>query len=120
MKKVINRLSTVPENIHPFWKNQFYLANKTGNFNNGVMKMTLFRNEDIASLDIPVLLICGDNDIFNDAASNYIAQECIPHVKIEVIKNAGHFVSFDQPELVNKVILEFLQSSKMHHRAGSY
>jgi pimeloyl-ACP methyl ester carboxylesterase len=41
-----------------------------------------------------------------------MAEKLIPNGQGEIIENAGHFLSVDQPEVVNQKILDFLASIK--------
>jgi pimeloyl-ACP methyl ester carboxylesterase len=57
---------------------------------------------------VPILVLIGDQDIINNNKSIEKAKRLLPIVEVEKIKNAGHFLSIDQPEIVNKRILDFL------------
>ena len=56
---------------------------------------------------MPVLLMIGDQDIINSEKSIGIAKKSFADLKSYTIKNAGHFLSVDQPEIVNKNIIDF-------------
>jgi pimeloyl-ACP methyl ester carboxylesterase len=56
----------------------------------------------------PVLLISGDQDVpFNNTISTYM-QSQIPSSRVYIIKNAAHMVNMEKPEPFNKLVLEFL------------
>jgi pimeloyl-ACP methyl ester carboxylesterase len=57
---------------------------------------------------MPVLLLIGDNDIINNQNSIERAKKNMKNVETAIIKDAGHFLSIDQSEIVNKKILDFL------------
>ena len=55
-------------------------------------------------------MLIGDNDIINNEKAVRVAEQDLVKGQGEVIPNAGHFVSVDQAEVVNKKILHFLKS----------
>ena len=58
-------------------------------------------------IDVPALLIFGERDpVFTLATLGGVETE-VPHLRVERIATAGHFVQTDAPELVNRLILEF-------------
>ena len=38
-------------------------------------------------------------------------KKLIPHLQIEIVKDAGHAAIYDQPDEVNRKVLDFLKSS---------
>ncbi len=61
----------------------------------------------------PTLLLLGEREIiYNPQAALKRATQFIPTLETHLIPNAGHALNFDQPELVNTRILEFLQKDK--------
>ncbi len=64
---------------------------------------------DAAKLDLPTLLIYAKRDraVPIDAGERY--NRLISNSELEVVKDAGHFVHLDQPELVVNLIEKFLQ-----------
>jgi pimeloyl-ACP methyl ester carboxylesterase len=110
--KNLNRTFTVfsqhPGKIAPEFKEQFYIASKYGNSQAQVMKMMPFSHKQLAALKIPVLLLVGDHDIMNGKRAMDKATAYIANVKIEKISDSGHFMSTDQTEIVDKIVLDFL------------
>jgi pimeloyl-ACP methyl ester carboxylesterase len=69
----------------------------------------VFNDDEFESLKMPVLLLIGDKEVLYDARSAINrARQLIPHIEAEIISNAGHMLSTDQPEIVNEHILQFL------------
>jgi pimeloyl-ACP methyl ester carboxylesterase len=69
----------------------------------------VFNDDEFGKLKMPVLLLIGDRGILYDARSAiHRARQLIPHIEAEIISNAGHMLSTDQPEIVNEHILQFL------------
>lgn len=88
---------------------QYYIAVKHEKINMSILQMTTYSDEDLRSLKMPVLLMIGDDDPINDSTSIGRAQKLIPHLHAEMIRNASHFLSFDQADVVNKKIMNFLE-----------
>lgn len=64
--------------------------------------------EDLKKIKNPVLVVAGDNDVIKKENTTYIA-EMIDKANLEIIENSTHNVPFDQPEILNKKILDFLK-----------
>ena len=69
--------------------------------------MQPFSNKELKSLQMPVLVLIGDNDMINEKRTVKIAN-MLPKGKGEVVENAGHFLSIDQAETINKKMIAFL------------
>lgn len=66
---------------------------------------------ELRSLVPPTLLLLGDKELIYDyAAALKRARTFIPNLQTALIPNAGHALNFDQPEIVNQYILEFLKT----------
>lgn len=59
-------------------------------------------------IKIPTLVIWGENDAITPFAEGELIAKSIPSAKLEVIKNAGHFVFLEKPEEFIKLIKEFI------------
>ena len=73
----------------------------------GVMPST-FSDEELRQIRQPVLLLTGDQDRLNPPKALERARQTIPHLEAEIIPQAGHFLSMEQPEDVDARILKFL------------
>jgi pimeloyl-ACP methyl ester carboxylesterase len=109
LKRTLEAFSFYPDKINPVYKNQFYLANKYSKSNADLLKMQPFSNAELKGINIPVLVLIGDNDVINSEDSLLRADKFLSNCKTEAIKNAGHFLSMDQSKEVNEIILEFLK-----------
>jgi pimeloyl-ACP methyl ester carboxylesterase len=112
LRKVLETLSSNVDNMKQLFINQFYLASTNAKRDKGMMQMRTFSDEELKSLHTPVLLLIGDHDIINNQKSIDKAKSLIPYLEAEVIKNAGHFLSMDQPDVVNKRVMDFLTEDK--------
>ena len=72
----------------------------------------VFSDDEFKNIHMPVLLLIGERELLYDARSAVDrARMLIPHIEADIIPNAGHMLTTDQPEVVNKKILEFLAST---------
>jgi pimeloyl-ACP methyl ester carboxylesterase len=53
-------------------------------------------------------MLIGDQDRLNPPAAIALARQAIPHIEAGIIKDAGHFLSMEQPEMVNQRVSRFL------------
>jgi pimeloyl-ACP methyl ester carboxylesterase len=68
-----------------------------------------FTDDELRRISAPTLLLWGEYEAtYNVAKATARAKRLIPNISVEVIPNAGHTVSDDQPQLVNARIVEFL------------
>lgn len=65
--------------------------------------------EDLKKIKNPVLVVAGDNDVIKKENTTFIA-EMIDEAQLEIIENSTHNVPFDQPEILNKKMLDFLKN----------
>lgn len=113
--------STHPDNIDDSYKEQFYLANLYGESNPQYVAMVQFSQNKLRTLQIPVLILAGDHDIVNDQKTLDKAHGLFSDVETALINDAGHFLSIDQSEIVNKKILDFLQQDNdADHKLSSF
>jgi len=56
----------------------------------------------------PLLVVAGSNDVIKPEHTKLIADK-IGGAKLEIIANATHYVPFEQPNQLNKVIIDFLK-----------
>ena len=109
LRSVMETMSFDIDKINEIYINQYYLATKKATFHKCFLQMTPFSDKQLESLNMPILVLIGDKDIINNDKSLEKARKYIPNIKTDKIKNAGHFLSFDQPEIVDQKLLEFLK-----------
>jgi len=69
----------------------------------------VFTDEELKRITMSILLLIGDHEIMYEPKKALDrATSLIPNIHAELIPNAGHMLNKDQPELVNKKVLEFL------------
>ena len=64
----------------------------------------------LSSLQMPTLVIVGEDDKADFLAiAQHLAEE-IPDADLAIVPGAGHLVGIDQPEELNALLLEFLSA----------
>lgn len=106
--KTVSTFSTHPENISRIYKRQFYLANKYAKSNSSMLKMMPFSDKELESIQNPVLILIGDKDVINSEESLERAKKHLSKSETRIIKDAGHFLTIDQPKIVNDAVINFL------------
>ncbi len=62
----------------------------------------------LADVRCPVLVACGDADLLTPLALSQEIAQAIPQARLEVIAQAGHLMTWEQPERVNRTLLQWL------------
>ena len=63
----------------------------------------------LPGLDLPVLLVVGDEDAKFEAIASSLSS-ALPHAQTFVIPDAGHAAHLENPEVVGRVVSEFIRS----------
>jgi len=64
--------------------------------------------QQLQSIENPVLVIAGSEDVIKPDHTQLIADK-IKRSQLQIIPNATHYVPFEQPDQLNKIILDFLR-----------
>jgi pimeloyl-ACP methyl ester carboxylesterase len=64
----------------------------------------------LATIDVPTLIIVGDEDVITPPKEAKRLQEGIPRSRLEILKGAGHLSNVERPASFNTVMTEFLGS----------
>lgn len=107
--KTLKAFSTHPEKMKHVFKRQFYLANKYAKSNTNMLQMLPFSDSDLKLITNPVLVLIGDDDVINSEKTLERVQKLLPKGKTGIIKDAGHFLSIDQSNVVNEAIISFIE-----------
>lgn len=67
-----------------------------------------FSNEELASIEAPILIVLGDHD-FVRLEHAVETLTLIPNAELAVIPSASHFVLFSEPERVIPIVKHFLE-----------
>lgn len=108
LRSVLETMTTNVDNISQDYLDQYFIASQQAKINKCFIQMRPFSDADLAKISSPVLLLIGDADIVNNQKSLNKANEKLKNVVTKTLTNAGHFLSIDQAEQVNKEINNFL------------
>lgn len=108
--RTMETLSNDPGKISKDYIEQYRLALKNDSLNKFMLQMKPFPRKKLRSLEVPVLLLIGDRDLFNPPRSIRVVHKHISKGRGEIISNSGHFLSVDQTEVVNHKMLDFLRA----------
>lgn len=73
------------------------------------MAATTFNVEDsVGSIDVPVLILSGDQDRVLPVENAYMIQEKIPHSRLKIFPGAGHMFFWEKAQEFNKTVYSFL------------
>ena len=64
----------------------------------------------LATIDVPVLIVVGDEDAATPSRESRAMHAAIPGSRLEVIHDAGHLSNLERPAAFNTVLREFLGS----------
>ncbi|MFC4096530.1 alpha/beta fold hydrolase [Euzebyella saccharophila] len=107
IEQTLESMSADVTHIKDSYIQQYKLGLETDSDNEFILSMRPFSTKKLQTLQMPVLVLIGDDDIINEPKTVKIANS-LPRGEGEIISNAGHFLSMDQAEVVNKKMLEFL------------
>ncbi|TLF43996.1 alpha/beta fold hydrolase [Maribacter aurantiacus] len=111
-KQIEQSLESMSENvdkINDAYLKQYTLGLDLESENKFITNMQPFSNDELKSLQMPILVLIGDDDMINTEKTVEIANS-LPNGKGEIVQNAGHFLSIDQAEVVNEKMRIFLKN----------
>lgn len=92
------------------FKNLFFLLLKYGKATNQVFP-TVFRDEELKRVNIPTLLIYGDNEnIYDYSLASSRAKQLIKNLTVRIITNGNHITGATNHLSVNNEIIDFLRN----------
>ena len=72
----------------------------------------------VDTVTLPTLVLAGDQDVAPVERSRAFAQR-MPDADMHVVSDSGHATPFDQSDVVNKLVLDFLGTMRWGRRQGS-
>jgi 3-oxoadipate enol-lactonase len=66
---------------------------------------------DLKTINVPTLVVIGEEDVLATVADGELMRQHIPGSQLKVIPNAGHYAPWEQPELVGKILRQFLDAA---------
>lgn len=68
-------------------------------------------HDDLARVRVPTLLICGRQDPVTPLPDHEAMAARIPGARLEIIENCGHLSTIEQPDAVNRVLIDWLRKT---------
>ncbi|MBC7694402.1 MAG: alpha/beta hydrolase [Burkholderiales bacterium] len=109
LRNVLETMTNNVDNISQLYLNQYYIATEKASISKCFIQMIPFADNELQSLTMPVLVLIGENDIINNKKSLERAKKLIKHCEVGTIKNAGHFLSMDKSDVVNQIMIDFME-----------
>ena len=66
---------------------------------------------DLKSINVPTLIVIGEEDVLSTLADGELMRQNIAGSQLKVVPKAGHYAPWEQPELVGKVLRQFLDDA---------
>jgi pimeloyl-ACP methyl ester carboxylesterase len=67
---------------------------------------------DLERLRVPTLLVCGREDPVTPVHDHEVMAARVPGARLEIIENCGHLSTIEQPEIVNRVLRNWLRETE--------
>ncbi len=105
------------KSAYPDWEDRFREQMQYKGFRNAILSTirqmpgtdTLGEYKALGQKDLPVMLFWGRQDQTIPLAHSEKLLELIPQARLEIIEDAGHISHFEQPDVFNPLLIEFLQ-----------
>ena len=106
--------SEVPEQLTEFAAEQLR-AVRPSVLNGDLLALEGFDcNERLAEIRLPTLIIGGEEDRITPVRYSQLLAHIIPGAVLQVIPQAGHMLMLEQPDLVAKGLVDFLEKVPYH------
>lgn len=94
---------------HDYWKKQLHNNHRVG-ITRAVMGSVNRKGvyEELASINVPTLILVGEEDVATVPAQADRIHQAIPQSKLVTIPQAGHTSTVENPDAVNQAIIDFL------------
>jgi pimeloyl-ACP methyl ester carboxylesterase len=102
---------------HPDWEDRFREQMQYHGFRAAILSTvrnfpaadTLGEYRDLGRKDLPVQLFWGRQDQTIPLEHSEKLMELVPQAQLNIIENAGHIPHFEQPDVVNPILIEFFR-----------
>ena len=85
----------------------------TLNYYRATMRRSPFRLlREVRRIDVPTQLIWGEKDRWLGPWLTHNLEEWVPGIRVECLPDASHWVMADEPERVNRLMIEFLGEAR--------
>ena len=65
---------------------------------------------DLKTINVPTLIVTGDEDILTGPAEAELMRQNIPGSQMKIIRRAGHYSPWEQPEEVGQLLRQFFDT----------
>jgi len=97
--------------MEPELLEQFIIGMQQFNFRNPAFFMPRpFTDAELAAITQPALVMVGEHEVMYNGPKALARASRLPRVTTEMIAGAGHFLSAERPDLVNRRLLAFFNS----------
>ena len=73
----------------------------------------------LADIRVPTIIICGAQDKLCPVERHTFIAQHIPHAQLEVLPDCGHLSTLERPELINPLLLQWLQTEHHDHECSA-
>ena len=67
------------------------------------------RRAQLGAIGVPVLVACGAEDVLTPPECSREIAQAVPGAVLEVLPGCGHLLTWEQPEAVNRLLLQWLE-----------
>lgn len=71
----------------------------------------LIRAAEIEQLTLPVLILWGEADVYQDVKVGQRLADGLPAARLVVVREAGHFLPEDQPQEISRLLRAFIEET---------
>lgn len=109
--RTMSTLSNDAEKIDDDFLRQYRLGKESDSSRKFVTGMQPFSKKKLKSIETPIYVLVGEDDMFNNKRSLKKAKKFIPSVTSELIEDTGHFLSVDQVDTINHKVITFIEEN---------
>jgi 3-oxoadipate enol-lactonase len=91
------------------WRNMLIAANRKGYVATCATLRDTDLTDEVAAISVPALVVAGEHDLSTPPDLVRATSELIPDARFEIVREAGHIPSIEQPETLSRLITEFLE-----------
>jgi pimeloyl-ACP methyl ester carboxylesterase len=67
------------------------------------------QTKTLKNIDVPTLILCGRDDTLCPLSRHELMHQLVPHSTLDIIENAGHLPTLEQPETTNESLRKWLK-----------
>ena len=105
------QMAYAAKNVHAFHARGFEMLTKNGRetlYNDLLACTAFYSSQWISSIDIPALILCGQEDTITPPADAKDLATLLPQAECKIIPGSGHMVMMEAASEFNKIIKKFI------------